>query len=92
MKLSIRDLYETLQDLEASGLLEGCDGEVTIVYQPTYPLAESATGCGWIVRNGTVELVIGAGYADSNRYADSIQTQSFDGPSGELTAEEDDEE
>ncbi len=88
MKLSIRELIDTLQSLDDSGLLDACDGEVTIVHQPSWPIAESATGCGWIVRNGVVELVIGANATGSAGYADGIQMQAFYGVHEELVAEE----
>ena len=91
MKLTIRELYETLQELDWSGLLDGSDGEVTVVYQPNYPLSESATGCGFIVKDGTVELVIGAG-AESNGYATETQTLAFTAQGDELIDREDDEE
>lgn len=88
MTLTIRELYETLQTLDASGLLDQTDGEVTILHQPCWPLAETATGCGWIVRDGTVELVIGANATGSAGHADGIQMQAFSGSHEELVAEE----
>ncbi len=91
MKLTIRELYETLQELEESGLLDASDGEVTVVYQPSYPLSESATGVGFIVKDGTVELVIGAG-AESNGYATEPQTLAFTARGDELVDREDDDE
>ena len=91
MKLTIRDLYETLQELDESGLLDESDGEVTVVYQPNYPLSESATGFGFIVKNGSVELVIGAG-AETNAYATETQTLAFTAQGDELIDREDDEE
>jgi len=88
MKLTIRELYESLQRLDASGLLDQTDGEVTIVYQPGYPLAEPATGCGWIVRDGAIELVIGANAEEGNGYADAIQVGAYNGAHEEMVAEE----
>ena len=84
MKLTIRELYESLQKLDASGLLDETDGEVTVVYQPGYLLVESATGCGWIVRDGTVELVIGANAEEGNGYADAIQVGAYNGVHEEM--------
>ena len=91
MKLTIRALIETLEELENSGLLDNCDGEVTIVHQPTYPLAEAATGLGWIVRDGGVELVIGANATERNSYADNVQALAFYAEGGELVGEEEEE-
>ena len=92
MRLTIRELYETLQEMDESGLLDGSDGEVTVVYQPTYPLSESATGFGFIVKDGKVELVIGAGSPGGNGYATSLQVMAFDARGDELVEEEEEYE
>lgn len=91
MKMTIRQLHETLDYLDATGLLDAVDGDVTIVYQPNYPLAAAATGCGFIIRDGAVELVIGCGPAGGD-YADSRQRLAFDGNGYELVEEEDEDE
>ena len=91
MKLSIRELMEMLETLEESGLLDNYDGEVTVAYQPSYPMVSEATGVGFIVTDGRVELVIGAGN-ESNDYATSLQVMAFDARGDELVEETDEED
>ena len=91
MKLTIRELHDMLDTLDESGLLDTIDGEVTVAYQPHYPLAAGATGCGFIVKDGQVELVIGCGL-DGGMYANSLQVMAFDSRGYELVHEDGDEE
>lgn len=82
--LTIRELYEALQDMDAAGLLDG-DTEVVVAYQPRNPLAAEATRFGWIDRGNRVELVIGCD--NGSNYADSLQALVFDAEGGELVHE-----
>lgn len=91
MSITIRKLYETLQYLESTGLLDAIDGDVTVVYQPNYALAAPVTGCGFIVGDGKVELVIGCGPAGSE-YATTLQELAFTADGEELVEEEEEEE
>lgn len=87
MALTIVELYEALKRLDETGLLDTVDGEVMVAYQPNYPLVAAATGCGFIVKDGAVEFVIGCGL-EGGDYASGVQTMAFDGHGDELVEEE----
>lgn len=91
MKLSIRELYEKLQEMDEQGLLDSHDGEIVVAYQPHYPLSAVATGFGYIDRGDRIELVIGCG-ADGGNYADSLQVMAFVASGDELEHEPEGEE